>query len=348
MSDRTTHAHTGTVRLTTGEPDAIGAAITIALCGAFDHDGPCPLAPHHTSWHHDPNQPAIIHTRTLYAVQPHQHDDALTRLREGLATGTLTAQTAQPPPGASSTTNPAPSNPTNSTTPPNSPPARPERSGMANVAWGDTCHARTRRGEPQRSTTRRAQQDPTPPPRTPTHGRDTPFTGLQDWYLRRTDGELAPTYDIQIDTLDEPGWRLEIRLDGTQLAGRDLPRSPSNAPPPTGSTPGPTTTPSTSTAAPSTSPKRSRPSPAGPTTPNPPGSPPKPQQRAPSTATTTRRNSRRSTRHPRRPHRGRPEPPRRAHHRHPPADTRCNNSAPATRPAPTSPAHARHQPPNAG
>ncbi len=50
-----------------------------------------------------------------------------------------------------------------------------------------------------------------------------PFTGLQDWYLRRTDGELAPTYDIQIDTLDEPGWRLEIKLDGTQLAGRDLP-----------------------------------------------------------------------------------------------------------------------------
>jgi Immunity protein 53 len=49
-----------------------------------------------------------------------------------------------------------------------------------------------------------------------------PFTGLQDWYLRGSDGELGPTYDIQIDTLDEPGWRLEIVLDGTDLAGRDL------------------------------------------------------------------------------------------------------------------------------
>lgn len=90
MSDRTTHAHTGTVRLTTGEADAIGAAITTALCGTWDHDGPCPLAPHHTSWHHDPSQPAIIHTRTLYAVEPHRHDEARTRIREGLATGTLT------------------------------------------------------------------------------------------------------------------------------------------------------------------------------------------------------------------------------------------------------------------
>lgn len=49
-----------------------------------------------------------------------------------------------------------------------------------------------------------------------------PFTGLQDWYLTRTDGELAPTYDIRIDTLDEPGWRVEVALDGTGLAGRPL------------------------------------------------------------------------------------------------------------------------------
>lgn len=50
-----------------------------------------------------------------------------------------------------------------------------------------------------------------------------PFTGLQDWYLRGSDGELEPTYDIQIDTLEEPGWSLCIQLDGTALAGRALP-----------------------------------------------------------------------------------------------------------------------------
>lgn len=98
MSDRTAYAHTGTVRLTTGAADAIGAAITVALCGSWDHDGPCPLAPHHTSWHPDPSQPAIIHTRTLYAVEPHRHDEALTRIREGLATGKLIA-----PDGATAT-----------------------------------------------------------------------------------------------------------------------------------------------------------------------------------------------------------------------------------------------------
>jgi len=28
---------------------AIGGAVTLALCGAFEHPGPCPLAPHRTS-----------------------------------------------------------------------------------------------------------------------------------------------------------------------------------------------------------------------------------------------------------------------------------------------------------
>lgn len=91
MPSRTAHAHNATVRLHTGDPDAIGAAITVALCGTFDHDGPCPLAPHHTSWHTDPNAPQIIHTRTLYAVDPAHHHDATTRIREGLATGKLIA-----------------------------------------------------------------------------------------------------------------------------------------------------------------------------------------------------------------------------------------------------------------
>lgn len=31
------------------DPRAIGGAVTLALCGAFTHPGPCPVAPHHTS-----------------------------------------------------------------------------------------------------------------------------------------------------------------------------------------------------------------------------------------------------------------------------------------------------------
>jgi hypothetical protein len=93
---RQAYAHTATVRLTLGDdPAAIGASITVALCGHWEHDGPCPIAPHHTSWHHDPNAAAIIHTRTLYAVTPEERDDALLRIREGLATGKLVGPAGQ-------------------------------------------------------------------------------------------------------------------------------------------------------------------------------------------------------------------------------------------------------------
>jgi hypothetical protein len=91
MSERQAHAHDATVRVDhDGDPAAIGAAITVALCGHWEHDGPCPIAPHHTSWHHDPNAGAIVHVRTLYAVTDEEHDDAVGRLRDGLAIGTLT------------------------------------------------------------------------------------------------------------------------------------------------------------------------------------------------------------------------------------------------------------------
>ncbi|MEH3053081.1 MAG: hypothetical protein PGN13_03600 [Patulibacter minatonensis] len=91
MSTRSAYAHDATVRLagTGGDPSAIGAAITVALCGQWGHDGPCPLAPHHSSWHADPNAAAIIHVRTLYAVEPARHDEAAARIREALASTTI-------------------------------------------------------------------------------------------------------------------------------------------------------------------------------------------------------------------------------------------------------------------
>ncbi|MBO9533567.1 MAG: hypothetical protein J7513_11410 [Solirubrobacteraceae bacterium] len=91
MHGRIAHAHNATVRVDgQGDPAAIGGAITVALCGHWEHDGPCPIAPHHTSWHHDPNAGAIVHVRVLYAVTDEERDDALQRLREGLGLGTLT------------------------------------------------------------------------------------------------------------------------------------------------------------------------------------------------------------------------------------------------------------------
>jgi hypothetical protein len=41
-----------------GDERAPGAAITVALCGDWDHEPPCPLAPHHTSVQRPANEGA--------------------------------------------------------------------------------------------------------------------------------------------------------------------------------------------------------------------------------------------------------------------------------------------------
>jgi hypothetical protein len=46
---RTAYAHDAVVTLDPGgDPAALGGAITVALCGHWDHEPPCPVAPHHT------------------------------------------------------------------------------------------------------------------------------------------------------------------------------------------------------------------------------------------------------------------------------------------------------------
>lgn len=47
---RQAFAHNAVLELTEGADErAPGGAVTIALCGALDHEPPCPVAPHHTS-----------------------------------------------------------------------------------------------------------------------------------------------------------------------------------------------------------------------------------------------------------------------------------------------------------
>lgn len=47
---REAFAHDAVLELTEGADDrAPGGAVTMALCGALDHEPPCPVAPHHTS-----------------------------------------------------------------------------------------------------------------------------------------------------------------------------------------------------------------------------------------------------------------------------------------------------------
>jgi hypothetical protein len=40
---------------------------------------------------------------------------------------------------------------------------------------------------------------------------------LQNWYRAQCDGEWEHGYAIQISTVDNPGWKVTIHLDGTAL-----------------------------------------------------------------------------------------------------------------------------------
>jgi hypothetical protein len=51
------------------------------------------------------------------------------------------------------------------------------------------------------------------------------LTFLQDWYARHCDGDWEHDSRVRISTLDNPGWRLWVNLEDTELAGRHMPRT---------------------------------------------------------------------------------------------------------------------------
>lgn len=65
---------------------APGAAITVALCGHWDHQPPCPLAPHHNREERVGGQ---VRVRTLFAVEPEREGEARQRIERALAGGLL-------------------------------------------------------------------------------------------------------------------------------------------------------------------------------------------------------------------------------------------------------------------
>ncbi len=61
--------------------NAPGAAITTALCGHWEHDPPCPLAPHHTGARRDgPN----VRLRILFATEPDREAEVRERIGRAL------------------------------------------------------------------------------------------------------------------------------------------------------------------------------------------------------------------------------------------------------------------------
>ena len=67
----------------TGAP---GAAITKALCGHWDHQPPCPLAPHHSGVTRVGDG---VHLRVLFAVEPGLEEAVRGRIEGALSEGHL-------------------------------------------------------------------------------------------------------------------------------------------------------------------------------------------------------------------------------------------------------------------
>jgi len=67
-----------------GDLRAPGAAITVALCGHWDHEPPCPLAPHHTRADRDG---ADVRVRTLFATEPDKEGTVRERIDDALSRG---------------------------------------------------------------------------------------------------------------------------------------------------------------------------------------------------------------------------------------------------------------------
>ena len=69
-----------------GDLRAPGAAITVALCGHWDHQPPCPLAAHHTRAERDGER---VRLRTLFAAEPGNEAVVRERIDQALSAGRL-------------------------------------------------------------------------------------------------------------------------------------------------------------------------------------------------------------------------------------------------------------------
>ncbi|MFI7453649.1 hypothetical protein ACIBQX_39585 [Nonomuraea sp. NPDC049714] len=69
-----------------GDVRVPGAAITVALCGGWEHEPPCPIAPHHTA---ADRRGGTVRVRVLFAAEPEAEKEVRGRIDAALALGTL-------------------------------------------------------------------------------------------------------------------------------------------------------------------------------------------------------------------------------------------------------------------
>ncbi len=69
-----------------GDDGAPGAAITVAVCGHWEHEPPCPLAPHHTAAERDGD---TVRLRVLFAAEPTDEAEVRRRIDDALASSRM-------------------------------------------------------------------------------------------------------------------------------------------------------------------------------------------------------------------------------------------------------------------
>jgi hypothetical protein len=84
---RAAFAHQATLTMDQGQDTAaLGAAVTAALCGHWEHRPPCPLAPHHTAARRTGDEVTV---RILFAADPADVTEVRRRIDLALAAGLL-------------------------------------------------------------------------------------------------------------------------------------------------------------------------------------------------------------------------------------------------------------------
>lgn len=82
---RQAFAHEARMHMGVDQDDrALGGAVTLALCGSWEHEPPCPLAPHHSSVRRDGEE---IVLRVLFAADADREAEVRDRIEASLSKG---------------------------------------------------------------------------------------------------------------------------------------------------------------------------------------------------------------------------------------------------------------------
>jgi hypothetical protein len=87
---RATFVHTAELIMAADADErAPGAAITLALCGSWEHPPPCPLAAHHTAARRAAGPGAAVRLRVLFAAEPQDEPGVRGQIVAALGAGEL-------------------------------------------------------------------------------------------------------------------------------------------------------------------------------------------------------------------------------------------------------------------